>query len=156
MVSLSNHERDKTAMQGLGRPEGLQLRDWSRPNRGKGDTMSDQELATTIGDRLKASADLKVVFGDPQVIEGKTIVPVASVAYAFGVGSGGGEGPRGREGMGSGGGGAVRVKPLGVLEITDERTRFVPVVDATRLAMLGIGASVLIALFVARALGKRR
>ncbi len=105
---------------------------------------------------MKAGADLKLVFGEAQVIEGKTIVPVASVAYAFGVGSGGGEGREGRGGVGTGGGGAVRVKPLGVLEITDERTRFVPIVDATRLAMLGIGASVLIALFIARALRKRR
>ena len=52
--------------------------------------MSEQELVTSIADRLKASGDAKVVFGEPRVIEGKTIVPVASVAYGFGGGSGGG------------------------------------------------------------------
>ena len=75
--------------------------------------MSEQEIVTSIADRLKASGDVKVVFGEPQVIEGKTIVPVATVAYGFGGGSGGGP-----QGEGHGGGGGLRVKPLGVLEIT--------------------------------------
>jgi uncharacterized spore protein YtfJ len=88
-----------------------------------------EELVATISERLKASGDVKVVFGEPQIIEGKTIVSVAYVAYGFG----GGSGPQGQ-----GGGGGLRVKPLGVLEITGERTRFVPIVDANRLAMLGI------------------
>ena len=113
--------------------------------------MSEQELVTSIADRLKASGDVKVIFGEPQVLEGKTIVPVASVAYGFGGGSG-----TGPQGQGSGGGGGVRVKPLGVLEITDERTRFVPIVDANRLATLGVVASVLIVWMLTRALRKRR
>ena len=113
--------------------------------------MSEQELVTSIADRLKASGDVKVVFGEARVLEGKTIVPVASVAYGFGGGSGGGP-----QGQGSGGGGGVRVKPLGVLEITAERTRFVPIVDATRLTMMGIMASVCIVWMLTRALRKRR
>jgi uncharacterized spore protein YtfJ len=115
--------------------------------------VSEQELVTSIADRLKASGDVKVVFGEPQVLEGKTIVPVASVAYGFGGGSG--TGPQG-QGQGGGGGGGVRVKPLGVLEITADSTRFVPIVDATRLAMMGIMASVCIVWMVTRALRKRR
>jgi len=113
--------------------------------------VSEQEIVTSIADRLKASGDVKVVFGEPRVIEGKTIVPVASVAYGFGGGSGGGP-----QGEGRGGGGGLRVKPLGVLEITAERTRFVPIVDATRLAMMGIMASVCMVWMLARALRKRR
>ena len=114
--------------------------------------MSEQELVTAITDRLKASGDVKVVFGEPQVIEGKAIVPVASVAYGFGVGSGMGRRERG----GGGGGGGVRVKPLGVLEITAEQTRFVPFVDATRLGTLGIAASVVIVWLLLRAFRRRR
>lgn len=110
--------------------------------------MSEQELVASIADRLKASGDVKVVFGEPQVIEGKTIVPVASVAYGFGAGS--------QPGQSTGGGGGLRVKPLGVLEITAGQTRFVPIVDATRLAMMGIMASVCIVFMVTRALRKRR
>ncbi len=115
--------------------------------------MSEQELVTSIADRLKASGDVRVVFGEPQVIEGKTIVSVASVAYGFGGGSG--TGPQG-QGQGGGGGGGLRVKPLGVLEITSERTRFVPIVDATRLAMMSIMASVCIVFMLTRAFRKRR
>ena len=113
--------------------------------------MSEQEIVTSIADRLKASGDVKVVFGEPQVIEGKTIVPVASVAYGFGGGTGGGP-----QGEGHGGGGGLRVKPLGVLEITSESTRFVPVVNATRLATMAIMASVCIVWMLTRAFRKRR
>jgi len=115
--------------------------------------VSDQEIVTSIADRLKASGDVKVVFGEPRAIEGKTIVPVATVAYAFG--GGGGGGLRG-EGGGGGGGGALRVQPLGVLEITGESTRFVPIVNATRLAMMAIMASVCIVWMLTRALRKRK
>ena len=115
--------------------------------------MSEQEIITSIADRLKASGDVKIAFGEPQVIEGKTIVAVASVAYGFGGGSG--MGPQ-RQGEGHGGGGGLRVKPLGVLEITAERTRFVPVVNATRLAMMGMMASVCMVWMLTRAFRKRK
>ena len=117
--------------------------------------MSEQEIITSIADRLKGGGDVKVVFGEPKVIEGKTIVPVASVAYGFGGGTGKGGGPQG-EGSGSGGGGGLRVHPLGVLEITPESTRFVPVVNATRLAMMGMMASVCIVWMLTRAFRKRK
>jgi len=113
--------------------------------------VSEQEIVTSIADRLKASGDVKVVFGEPQVIEGKTIVPVASVAYGFGGGTGGGP-----QGEGHGGGGGLRVKPLGVLEITPDSTRFVPIVNATRLVAMAIMASVCIVWMLTRAFRKRR
>jgi uncharacterized spore protein YtfJ len=94
-----------------------------------------EELVATISERLKATANVKVVYGEPQVIEGKTIIPVAVARYGFGAGSG--TGPRG-EGTGGGGGGGVSVKPIGCLEITAERTRFIPVIDVNRLATLGL------------------
>jgi uncharacterized spore protein YtfJ len=81
-----------------------------------------------------------VVFGDPQVIEGKTIIPVAVASYGFGAG---GPGPRG-ERTGGGGGGGVRVKPIGCLEITAEGTRFIPVIDINGLATLGLIALALL------------
>jgi uncharacterized spore protein YtfJ len=106
-----------------------------------------EELLAAISERLKATAHVKVVYGEPQVIEGKTIIPVAVASYGFGAGVGE---------QGSGGGGGVRVKPIGCLEITAERTRFVPIVDVNRLAMLGIMASVCIVWMLTRALRKRR
>jgi uncharacterized spore protein YtfJ len=115
--------------------------------------VSEQEIVTSIADRLRASGDVKVVFGEPRAIEGKTIVPVASVTYGFGGGSG--TAPHG-EGGGHGGGGGLRVKPLGVLEITPDSTRFVPIVNATRLATMAIMASVCIVWMLTRAFRKRK
>ena len=102
-----------------------------------------EELVATISERLKAAADVKVVYGEPQVIEGKTIIPVAVASYGFGAGAGSGTGPQG-EGGGAGAGGGMRVKPVGVIEVTAERTRFIPVVDVNRLATLGLIALIVI------------
>jgi uncharacterized spore protein YtfJ len=98
-----------------------------------------EELIATISERLKAAADVKVVYGEPQVIEGKTIIPVPVASYGFGAGSGGGE-----QGTGAGGGGGLSVKPIGCIEITAERTRFVPIIDVNRLATLGLIALALL------------
>jgi uncharacterized spore protein YtfJ len=106
-----------------------------------------EELVATISDRLKATADVKLVYGEPQVIEGRTIIPVAVASYGFGAGSG--TGPQG-EGGGAGGGGGMRVKPVGVVEVTAERTRFIPVIDVNRLATLGLIALVVILFWVRR------
>jgi uncharacterized spore protein YtfJ len=111
-----------------------------------------EELLATISERLKASADVKVVYGEPQVIEGKTIIPVAVASYGFGAGSG--AGPQG-EGGGAGGGGGMRVKPVGVVEITAERTRFIPIVDVNRLATLGLIALVVVLFWVRRTFRRR-
>jgi uncharacterized spore protein YtfJ len=98
-----------------------------------------EELVATISERLKATANVKLVYGEPQVIEDKTIIPVAVASYGFGAGTG----PQGQD-SGGGGGGAVRVKPLGVVEVTAERTRFVPIVDANHLAILALIALALV------------
>jgi uncharacterized spore protein YtfJ len=109
-----------------------------------------EELVATISERLKAAADVKVVYGEPQVIEGKTIIPVAVASYGFGAGSGGGE-----QGSGAGGGGGVSVKPIGCIEITAERTRFIPIVDVNRLATLGLIALVVVLFWVRRTFRRR-
>jgi uncharacterized spore protein YtfJ len=73
-------------------------------------------------------------------------------SYGFGAGSG--PGPRG-EGSGGGGGGGVRVKPIGCLEITADRTRFIPIVDVNRLATLGLIALVVILFWFRRTFRRR-
>jgi len=115
-----------------------------------------EELIATISERLKAAADVKVVYGEPQVIEGKTIIPVAVASYGFGAGSGG----RGRwghdeQGSGAGGGGGMSIKPIGCIEVTAERTRFVPIVDVNRLATLGLIALVVILFWFRRTFRRR-
>jgi uncharacterized spore protein YtfJ len=109
-----------------------------------------EELLATISERLKATADVRVVYGEPQVIEGKTIIPVAVASYGFGAGSGGGE-----QGTGVGGGGGVSVKPIGCIEITAERTRFIPIVDINRLATLGLIALIVILFWFRRTFRRR-
>ncbi len=86
------------------------------------------------------------MFGEPREIGDKTIIPVAAVAYGFGAGAGGGSGERpGHDGVeaigsggGGGGGGGVRVQPIGVLEVTAEETRLVPILDWTRIITTGL------------------
>jgi len=104
-----------------------------------------QQLLETIGERIRATADVRVVYGEPITVGERTVVPVAAVSYVFGAGAGKGS-CGGQEGEGGGGGGGVRVRPLGVIEITPQGTRFVPVFDAQRLALLALGAIALLAL----------
>ncbi len=109
-----------------------------------------EELLATISEGLKATADVKVVYGEPQVIEGRTIIPVAAASYGFGAGSGGG-----KQGTGGGGGGGVAVRPIGCIEITAERTRFIPVIDVNRLATLGLIALIVILFWFRRTFRRR-
>ena len=117
---------------------------------------------SSIGELLERSLSIRHVYGEP-VHRGETIVvPVAKVAYAFG--GGGGQAPRRTrnhgtdagsaneerraDAEGAGGGGAVRMTPVGALEIGPEGTRFVhfnslrPLLGA---AALGIAVGWLIA-----------
>jgi uncharacterized spore protein YtfJ len=105
--------------------------------------MSATDMLEKIGDKLGSTATVKAVYGDPIHAEGKTVVPVAKVAYGFGAGFGSGHGkhsaggedsPEGRHGEGGGGGGGVRAFPAGALEITADETRFVPFTDLRPLA----------------------
>jgi uncharacterized spore protein YtfJ len=95
--------------------------------------MSATDLLDKITSSLNSTATVKSVFGDPIHAEGRTVVPVAKVAYGFGAGAGGGYGKPGteasRHGEGGGGGGGVRAWPAGALEITSTGTRFIPFLD---------------------------
>ena len=85
----------------------------------------------SILDRIRTTARVELVYGEERRIGEKTIIPVAAVAYAFGGGSGGG---------GGGGGGSVRVHPVGVLEITEDDTRLIPILDYTRIITTAVTA----------------
>ena len=83
------------------------------------------ELFKSIIDPLQTSAGVKSVFGDPITAQGKTVIPVARIAWGFGGGSGKGD-HHGQPGEGYGGGGGVAAMPLGVYEVTEAETRFIP------------------------------
>jgi uncharacterized spore protein YtfJ len=97
--------------------------------------MNSTDLLQKIGETLGSTATVKSVFGEPIQVNGKTVIPVAKIAYGFGGGFGTGKGPgAAQQGEGGGGGGGVRAFPAGALEITDSGTRFVPFIDLTWLA----------------------
>src|SRR5262245_7409753 len=114
--------------------------------------MNATELLQKINDTLGTTATVKSVFGEPIHANGKTVVPVAKVAYGFGGGFGAGKDSAhaDRQGEGGGGAGGMCAFPAGVLEITDAGTRFVPLMDMKRLAAVLAAGAVLGGLLVAR------
>jgi uncharacterized spore protein YtfJ len=99
--------------------------------------MGASEMLQKMGDSLATTANVKSVFGEPIQMNGKTVVPVATVAYGFGAGGGTSRGKgdeSGAKAEGGGGGGGVRAYPAGALEITADRTRFIPFHDPRWLA----------------------
>jgi uncharacterized spore protein YtfJ len=97
------------------------------------------EFFQSIIDRLQNSASIKTVYGEPAEVKGRTIIPVAKIAYAFCSST-----PSSQESDGQGhnrGGGAIAVKPAGIIEITqDAGTRFIPIKDTEKLiGMLLLG-----------------
>ena len=108
---------------------------------GSGTTVVNQIL-----DRVKNAARVELVYGESREVHGKTLIPIALVAYIFGGGEGSGTGPHHNgsgeisAGIGGGGGGMVRVYPVGVLEVTEYETRMVPILDWTRIITTGLTA----------------
>jgi uncharacterized spore protein YtfJ len=103
-----------------------------------------ESVVGTILERIRATARVELVYGEERKVGEKTIIPVAAVAYTFGGGGGGGTAPsnNGHDetaiGSGGGGGGAVRVQPVGVLEVDGDNTRLVPILDWTRITTTAI------------------
>lgn len=122
--------------------------------------MSAKELIEGAVDRLRASASVKSVYGDPITVDGKTVIPVAKVAYGFGAGHGSGthqkktaNGKTPVEGEGEGAGGGVAARPVGVVEITGQQTKFVQFGAPKKLmitALVGAGLGVGLGLLLGR------
>lgn len=105
--------------------------------------MAIQDMLKSISERIGSTATVHTVFGEPLVIHNRAIIPVAMVVGGFG--AGGGEETMPAEdgceqhGDGGGGGGGFAVRPLAFLEVTDERTRLIPVFDMTKVLLASIG-----------------
>jgi len=103
--------------------------------------MSSVAILQSLKESIVA-ANVKAVYGEPIAAQGKTIIPVAKIIYGYGGGAGtGGAGNSIARGEGGGGGGA-RAVPVGVVEVSDQGTRFVPISDRRKLAgalAMGIG-----------------
>jgi len=115
--------------------------------------MSSSAMLQSLHENLSGRAQVKSVFGEPINAEGKTIIPVAKIAYGFGAGAGtGGVGDTRARGEGGGGGGGIRAVPVGVIEVSSHQpTRFVPITDRKTLGTAAI-AGVMLGMW----LGRRR
>jgi len=83
---------------------------------------------------VRDSISVRRVFGDPQTVDGVTIVPVARVAGGAGAGGGrGGTDADDRTGDGFGTGFGLGVRPVGVYEVRDGQLRWRPTVDVDRI-----------------------
>lgn len=106
---------------------------------------SDPDIFESIRnaiDGLDESADVRRVYGDPITAGGKTLVPVARVAYGIGGGFGRSTGmvTDTEDSEGGGGGGGTIALPVGVLEVSETGTRFVRFTDRKRVALaLSVG-----------------
>src|SRR5690242_5340286 len=97
--------------------------------------MATLAVLQSLKDSILSHATVKAIYGEPITAQGRTVVPVAKIMYGYGAGSGtGGLGDTSARGEGGGGGGGVRAIPVGVIDISDQRTRFVPISDRKRLA----------------------
>lgn len=109
----------------------------------------------SLGERLQGSASVKTVYGDPIVVEEKTIIPVARVAYGFGgclrSRKKSGNGKEQKDGDEEGGGGGLAASPVGIVEITQEDTRFISIGEERKLAW-----ALLIGFFLGIFMGRRR
>lgn len=90
-----------------------------------------QKLLDALTD-LRKRANVDAVFGKPVVADGRTVIPVAEVAYDFEMGIE----EETMEG-GSGGSGGMSVRPVAVVEVTPGSTVVKPVVDEQKLALAG-------------------
>jgi uncharacterized spore protein YtfJ len=119
--------------------------------------MTLNKLFDTV-EKVRETAQWRSAFGEPQVFEDKIVIPVAQVGYGFGLGFGRGPGPSeeegesASEGEGGGAGGGATAKPLGALVVTEEHVYFEETVDASKIALAGIGVGALFILQFAKTL----
>jgi uncharacterized spore protein YtfJ len=107
-----------------------------------------KELLQSLGEKVAGNASVRTVFGEPISAEGKTIVPVASIGYGFGAGASS-KHKDDRPSDEGGGGGGAGARPVGVVEITAQQTRFIRFSNYGRLAGV-FGAGVVFGMALAR------
>lgn len=94
--------------------------------------MSSLALLQSLKESILSQANVKAIYGEPIAAHGKTVIPVAKIMYGYGAGA------------------AVEEYghiPVGVIEVSDQPTRFVPITDRNRLAgavLAGIGFGMLL------------
>ncbi len=124
-----------------------------------------RKLLEALAD-LREKADVDACFGEPATIEGRTIIPVAKVAYGFAMGigrpaaaeeetAGETEGQAAEEADGSGaGGGGMLSQPFAVIEVTPEGTQVQAIIDEQKVTLAAGLLAAWAVFWLARALTK--
>ena len=111
--------------------------------------MENGNLLENLAIRLGQQATVKNVYGEPVTAGGKTVIPVAKLAYGFGGGTGRskngkfralpeGESEKTGQPEGAGGGGGLRATATGVFEISDQGTKFIPANNSKQLLVAAV------------------
>jgi uncharacterized spore protein YtfJ len=117
--------------------------------------MKAEEVFESLLEKIQKQSGAKLVFGDPVEKADKIVIPVAKAMYGFGGGAGKfhteGEGSEeGQNEKGAGMGGGLSARPVGVIEITEERTTFIPINDTSRLIGIFLLGAILGRLLIRR------
>ncbi len=96
----------------------------------------------------RETANWRVAFGEPQQVEGRTLIPVAKVTHAYGLRFGASDSPDVEDevalsGEGGGVGGSASSRPVGAFVVTPEGVYFEPALDQGVIALAGLGVGAL-------------
>src|SRR5277367_441972 len=106
--------------------------------------MGSAALLQSLKESILGQAGVKAIYGEPITAQGKTVIPVAKLMFGYGAGAGtGGVGNSSAQGEGGGGAAGVRAIPVGVIEISDQQTRFIPITSRKKLAGAVLGGILL-------------
>ena len=104
--------------------------------------MGSLALLQSLKESILSEANVKAIYGEPITAHERTIIPVAKIMYGYGAGAGSGGNHETTKGEGGGGGGGVRAIPVGVIDVSAQQTRFIPISSRRKLAgatLLGLG-----------------
>src|SRR5580658_6755929 len=108
--------------------------------------MGSVALLQSLKESIFSQVGVKAIYGEPISAQGKTVIPVAKLMYGYGAGAGtGGVGNSSAQGEGGGGGAGVRAVPVGVIDVSDQGTVFVPITSRHKLAgavVAGVGLGI--------------
>jgi uncharacterized spore protein YtfJ len=121
------------------------------------DTQKIKNIIETITQPFQ-NTSIKKIYGEPINVQGKTIIPVARLTFGFGGGLGEKKGvtddqklaPSAKNSSNEGGGGlggGMAATPIGYIEVTPERTRFVRF-DVMKYVFAGLGLGLLFGKFL--------
>jgi uncharacterized spore protein YtfJ len=105
-----------------------------------------ESLVKTTLEEIEKVLSTKTVVGEPITIEGRTLIPLISVAFGFGAGGGTGMGMDSKkqkgEGTGGGAGGGAGVKPVPIVILEKNTVHVEPIMGSMATAIERVGEAI--------------